>query len=802
MAVKRSGNWASQIRADVPDMRAIESSVRNDFDELLAALVLGDQNSLVIRGFEINMPGSIGNSANSLTMAVADSAFMHGNSVTSGTFFVVRPGQASEILNSTVNPRVVGSFSPNSNNYVSLDISRAVDDTTSAPRAVWDPVNKIEVSKVLPLSETANYTIKITTSSFAANTLPVCIVATDSANNVISIQDRRPLFSRLGTAGTGAPNPAYIYPWTNQPQGRQENPSSSSNSNLSPFQGGDKMIKTLKEWMDAVMSSLREIKGTNYWYSINVGGSLPSLRQDAINSVITSKGNISHDLPKTTPGRLNWSDDIFVRIVGSRLAYKISANSATSHVTLTDGQVAYITLTRDQSITTPLIFTNGSPTIQSVGAVAWTLGLVAGDFIRPEGFDEAYYYKILTVDSLSQVTLTQNYGGASTGASGNSARYAWGVYSTNAAPSTGRHVFVANREAVPLGENMFWIAFRDDNGGTVPKIYTRFKAGELEQGESEDISDGTPQQVLDYIGTPSETATKPQYGFTTDAGFPSQITEDDNLTEAIGKLINNGNDIADFLDNPSYEESYEIVSGTPVGNQINPTLTGDLITIPVNSRLPASPQQYYVVGKGTLEVYLNGAFLVKDFANGWAELGTSGTNSSQIILNTPTVVGDLLTFRLDATGGPGAGGGGGGGGSAPDDDFVTLASSTSVASGDFMLIYDVAAAGYRKELRSNVEKGAKRASIIHAVSNVTVDDSMDVIIVDASSANVTVTLPPTSGGLDKKFDIKRIDNSANTVTIVASDASLLDNLASDSSLLQYDSWTLVKDTVMGKYWYI
>jgi hypothetical protein len=535
MAVKRAGNWASQIRADVPDMRAIESSVRNDFDELLAALILGDENSLVIRGFEINMPGSIGNSANSLAMAVADSAFLHGSSTTSGTFFVVRPGAAAEVLNSTVNPNVIGSFAPNSNNYVALDLNRQVDDTTSAPRAVWDPVNKIEVSKVLPLSETANFQIKITTSNFAVGTLPVCVVVTDAANNVVSIEDRRPLLSRLGTAGFSAPSPAYVYPWTAQSEGRTESPSASSNSNINPFRGGDKMLKTLKEWMDAVMSILREIKGTNFWYSLNVGGSLPALRTDAINTIITSQGTMNHDA--VTSGRLNWSHDIFLRVVGSRLAYKISSNAATAHITLADNQIAYINLVRDQVISNPLIFTNGSPTVTSVGAVTWTTGLQAGDFIRQEGTDDSQYYQILTVDSLSQVTLTENFGGTSTGVQGIAARYAWGVYSTSASPSTNRHVYVANRFSVPINQDMFWLAFRDDNGGATPKVFTRFKSGELEKGESITIGDETSKELLLYIGSPSESDSTPDY--TNANGGPTAnviIADGDSLTRAIKKL--------------------------------------------------------------------------------------------------------------------------------------------------------------------------------------------------------------------------------------------------------------------------
>ena len=170
MAIRRSGHWFSQLRVDVPDMRSIESSIRSDFDEAVQSIVTGENLGFIIRGFELNMTGAVGNSANGLSVIVSDSAVLHTTSLVSGTIFKVAAGSPVEILSSTVNTKVLGNFSPNSTNYVSLDFKRAADATTQAPRAVWDPTNKLETSKVLPTSELLSYQFKITTTGFAAET--------------------------------------------------------------------------------------------------------------------------------------------------------------------------------------------------------------------------------------------------------------------------------------------------------------------------------------------------------------------------------------------------------------------------------------------------------------------------------------------------------------------------------------------------------------------------------------------------------------------------------------------------------
>jgi hypothetical protein len=535
MSVRRSQNWLNQQRVDVPHLRSIESAVRNDFDELLSSFAIGENASYIIRGFEINMIGAIGSSASSLQMIVENSSLFHGASNEAGTFFQIPSGSANQTISSTTNTRVQGSFTPSALNYVGIEFSRAVDNSTSAQVFLWNPTNKNEISKTVPLAEVLDYKIVVTSSIWASNVVPIAIVETDSSNNTLRVEDRRPMLFRLGTAGVNTPNPFYSYPWTNQAEGRAENFWSSSSS-VSPFRGGDKQIFHFKEWADAVMSQILELKGTTYWYEQNTSvGSVTKLKGDLEQLQMTGSGKISHAL--NTAGRLNWDSDIYLNYVGSRLKYKILSNPSSSHITLADDQVAYFKIVRGVDIIPNIIFTQGSAVVSSVGAVAWTSNVQAGDYIKLTVSEDTLYYKILSVDSASQVTLTENYVETSTGSGGTLAQYAWGTYQTNAAPSTDRHIKVANRKDVPFDEDIYWMFLRADDGGATARIYIKGSSGgELQQGEDRGISDNETLDVLEYIGSPAEVDTTPDYTNAITTG----IAESRTITFPAGSLITSG----------------------------------------------------------------------------------------------------------------------------------------------------------------------------------------------------------------------------------------------------------------------
>jgi hypothetical protein len=298
MAVQRRVNWISQQRVDVPDMRSVESAASNDFDQLIQSFVTGTTQGYFIRGFNILMAGAIGGAANGLQLSVDPGAILHIAASQSGTVLMVPTGTLPQPLNAATNTNVVGAFSPSAVNYVTLDYIRFIDPATSAQVYIWNPTTNNETTLNAPRAQILEYVINISTQTPTPNQLTIATVITDANNNVVDVQDDRNLLGRLGRGGL-TPNPSYTYPW---PQGQTENPSSSTSDSIDPFYGGDKGIDSLKSWMDAVMTSILDIKGTTYWYSQSSSGSLESLREDLGNTVITGSGNISHGIiPNSQP---------------------------------------------------------------------------------------------------------------------------------------------------------------------------------------------------------------------------------------------------------------------------------------------------------------------------------------------------------------------------------------------------------------------------------------------------------------------------------------------------------------------
>lgn len=898
MAVQRRVNWISEQRVDVPDMRAIESAASNDMDQLIQAFVTGTSQGYFLRGFNILMAGAIGGAASGLQLSVDPGAVLHIASSVSGTVLMVPAGTLPQQLNSATNTIVDGAFAPSAVNYVSIEYERFIDDTTSAQVYIWDPTSNSETTKNVPRAQILRFRIKITTATPATNFLPVAVVITDSGNNVVSITDARWDLFRLGRGGP-TPNPFYVYPWS---QSRIENPSTSTSNSIDPFSGGDKVIDNLKSWMDAVMSSIKEIKGTNYWYSQGVSGSLYTLKEDLADTVITGKGSIAHGvLPsdKITPtaaGQINWDQDIQIRVISSALTYKLLANPTSTDITLADDQAAYITLVRGVSITPNLIWTNGisKAVVTSVGSVAWTTPLMAGDYVKLASDTDAVYYQIFSVDSSSQVTLTTNVITQVT-SPGAQSKYAFGTYQNVPVPSTNRHIFISTRETVPEGQDVFWLFMRTDNGGAQPRVYIRFLGTELNQGEDRDISDTTSQELLKYIGSPLESAFAPQYASALNPGSVPQITaitvgsaatvasnqyflinssgnsrkyavwinkdgtgvqpsvpyvtdyitwvvttgqtstqvatqlanalnaypngdfsavsgvglvtvtntsagtstnasnfnvgapfsisinqsgtgtgnfaikDGDNLTLAIKELDKAFAALSAALSDPSYDEVVSIVaSGAIPPTSLNgPISPGTFITLPNNSRF-GNVAQKYIVGNGAIEVYLNGQYL--HLGVDWTEVGSPGTLSTQIQIQQTLVVGDVLEFRMDATGGVGSGAGG-----------VGPAGPTGPAG------------------PAGADAAGGPISISTKTTSYTVLTSDNFLLANCTSGMVTFTLPPASTATGRIFYLKKIDSSVNAMVVQANGSESIDGSNTLSTSVQYTEFSIISD---GVQWWI
>lgn len=73
----------------------------------------------------------------------------------------------------------------------------------------------------------------------------------------------------------------------------------------------------------------------------------------------------------------------------------------------------------------------------------------------------------------------------------------------------------------------------------------------------------------------------------------------------------------------------------------------------------------------------------------------------------------------------------------------------------------------------------------------------DVVLVDASGGPKTITLPPVEVGA--RVDVKKVDDSANAVTVATPGDEKIDGATSLSITVQYESYTLICD---GTNWYI
>jgi hypothetical protein len=606
---------------------------------------------------------------------------------------------------------------------------------------------------------------------------------------------------------------------------------------------------------------------------LNISGSTVTMSQ---NATLNGTGiGVSFYSPSviTSPGQINWDEPIEIRVIGSSLTYTLAANPSSTDITLTDDEVAYITLVREVPVTPNLIFVSGSPTVVSVGAVTWTAGLVPGDYVKIASDPTSGYYQILTVDSGSQVTLTTNVLPAdNTGVAGAKAEYAFGSYTAAATPTTNRDIYISSRETVPMNGNLFWLFMREDNSGS-PRVYIRFLSQELDNGESVEVSGTTSLELLQYIGSPSAASSKPQYVNALNPGSVPQITDitigagstittsqyfllnssgnarsyavwfkvngsgtapvvagtnsllevdilstdtptmvatelanalnstpagDFSATSGAGTLVvtntssgvtnatSNGNVGTPFavstaqsgtgtgnffihdgdsltlaikeldqalgnleasLDSPSYDEVIEIVASgaTPPTSLNGPISPGTNITLPNNSREGNIPAMY-TVGRGSLLVFLNGQFM--DLESGaYTEIGASGTPSSVIQIQITLVVGDELEIRLS-----GGGGGAGSGGQGP--------------------------AGPAGPQGEQGEQGFNSAggpvAVSTKTSSYTILTSDCFLAANCTSGNIIFTLPPSSGNVGRIYYCKKIDATANTLTIVGNGSDLID----------------------------
>lgn len=355
MATGRQQAWLGQQRVDLPHLKAIESAVAYDFDVAISLMHAGGR-AAVIQGFYISETNAVGAEAESLSMPVAGSILVNYNAAETGAMLRVPDDRPNEVLSPT-NPRVIGSFTPGTVNFVGVELVRLPDDSTADVVKFLDPDSDTEISEIVPLGRTLDYRIAISTLDFTSSpgAVPVAKVVTDSANHVTSITDARNLQHRLGSGGS-APRQVNPYSW---PGGRNEDL-------LGGPLAGDRALRSSKDSEDAVKTRIWEVGGGEFWYS-------PTADRNV--QLVSDTGFASTGEPfEVVSGNVHWIGLKFV-MDNSRAAVNEVVDQLTSVPGLTDladGECVYVDLDR----TTDRTVSSLNPLVAQKGLLR-TLGMSA-----------------------------------------------------------------------------------------------------------------------------------------------------------------------------------------------------------------------------------------------------------------------------------------------------------------------------------------------------------------------------------------------------------------------------------------
>lgn len=423
MAVQSRVNWLGGQRVDLPDLLATDSYNINDIRNFLMALT-GD-TSFVVKGLEVT-----GWSGLTVSVKVADClVFCPNNSV------------APFYKGLTADADLTSSLQSNSEIFLELILETSTEGSVS--KGFWDSLavtadsaagseytETVDAQKVVVPKLVQRF------GGFTPNSIKIAKITT-GASDITEIVDSRELFFRLATGGT-APDAAYVFPWDTGV--RQEPPQSSSvPSQLSSTDPAsvyysdtingtvlnDKSIKSFKDWLNATMSVLKEIKGTPTWYQDAGSSSGYPLNLSLLSLFLDSQAG--HSILAIPAATIFWAKttagvpDNILRSEGSstvqwqnnygypikwQLGGTYSSGRQYSNVNFTspsidEGDSLYLTLQREVRLTnTPV---DWKPTVspgggliaaQSVEGNGLFIGVAVGDYIKKESDGILSYYKV------------------------------------------------------------------------------------------------------------------------------------------------------------------------------------------------------------------------------------------------------------------------------------------------------------------------------------------------------------------------------------------------------------------------
>jgi hypothetical protein len=467
--------FSSAQRVDLQDLLSIDSYVASDFKYLIQSIA-GDGVPYILKGFDVISPADAIGTQN-VSIRVADSVVFFPMSTVGAFYYGLPNGFESSAP-------LIPDLKKNATNYIYLTFDTF--DTAQDTRAFWDPDKESgaggEFTQDVNTESVLKVNVNVSTAAFPVDTIPICKVVVGTTV-IQSIQDCRQMLFRLGTGGT-APNPAASYEFDPLPSAayaRQEVPGKIiSNSGLNPFQGSDKNIRSFKEWMDAVMTKIKEIGGTTFWYEDASSYNAATLFSDIAARSIKSKGKWEHDF--AVEGKLTWTETIELQSTND--ARNIMLRSGTR--TLGNNQVLYINSIRNKVINTsntPVIWLMGTNYIN--GDTGYFENLSRGDWIKPQSASNSYYYRV--IDFYNDVSL--GGGGGATAANAKSilidgisvfddelvTTYTKGVYTASEMQVSDR----SDPALSLLGGNFYWLAMRTDTINKIASVTSGSVAGNV-----------------------------------------------------------------------------------------------------------------------------------------------------------------------------------------------------------------------------------------------------------------------------------------------------------------------------------
>lgn len=473
---------SSAERLDLPDLLSIDSYAAGDWRFFLQGLI-GSSKPYVLKGFDVIDPqNAIG--TQSCSIRVADSVVFYPGSAAGPFFYGLPEGNAASVP-------LVPELRKNAVNYVYLTFSTV--NSSIDTRAFWDPDKDGgdggEFTQDVNTESVLSVQVNVSTGSFPANTVPVAKVTVGPVV-ITAIEDARDLLFRLGTGGI-SPNPYGTYNFRSLPsaQYQREEPSTlmTNVSDPNPFEGADKNIYTLKEWMDVVMTKLKELGGTTFWYEDTSSFSITNIFHDVLTTTFKSKGSYTHN--SATPGQLTWSEDIIIKSVSDPRDIIIRAGS----VTMLNEQVAYLDLIRNQMFNAfdeQVAFTNGQNYINTVGgSIGKFANLSKGDWVKkigdgPHLFAQVQEFydavnlggSVTTAANARSIRISLNYAGSTGNDRG---RYDKGIYLASDVIVQDR----TNPAITAAGGNFSWLAQRSDTIENIASISSVTLTGNIDSAD-------------------------------------------------------------------------------------------------------------------------------------------------------------------------------------------------------------------------------------------------------------------------------------------------------------------------------